>query len=405
MSFIYVNEDAILKATLSASTEHTLFPASKAGNDDQSAPFRWNAPAANAWLKADLNFMLGGGFEVWDEEDRPNYWTPDDGAGTLNKETVIKNEGDSSLRINGVKGTYQDLIVVPGKKYRLNVSLRGDGTNIAYLYFQDLDTLKWLDASNVWQGVKTFCAVRAAATWNDYFRVFTVEKPSVRRSHVRLRVFCVSEAAGDAYFDSFAIFPEVNLCSIHAHNIPSAATFKLQYDATGAFAGGETDAHTFIVRPRSFRGTFTAFLVRYVRLLLVEKTGLTPYLGEWGLGHYNMLGTSYRWDWRSFLIRPQSRATTPSGRIVARNRTSDYHQGIEITILTDKRASLDEIIEDFFEGVSWGEIGIIIVPDILENKVFRVRLTNVFEYFNHESPMWEYSIVLTEEPYPVEFNF
>jgi hypothetical protein len=411
MSLIYVagyEADAIRRAALSASSQHTEHPASRAGNGDQSAPFRWNAPAANAWLKADLNFVLNGGFEdTWIDSDRPPRWTPDDGAGSLNEETTEHQSGNKSLRINGVKLAYQDLIVIPGKKYKLEFSIKGDGSNYAYVYVQDLDTLKWLTSGSVFQASKIYTALQqSAASWGSPTRTFTVEKPTIRRYYTRLRIFCASEAAGDAYFDSFAIYPEVNLGSVHAHNIPPAATLKLQYDDTGAFSGSETDATTFSVRPRSFYNTFTAALSRYWRLLLVEETGLTPYLGAWSMGHYNTLAQFYRWGFGTSFIQPQVREQTPSGRLISRRRTSDPHRRYALSFMAETEAARDEVLEDMFEASGWGDEPLIVVPDTDgDGAVLQTRVEDVFEYVTEPGTTWDYNVVLAEDPYPVEFNF
>jgi len=411
MSLIYLAgyyADAIRRATLSASSEHTEHPASRAGNGDQSAPFRWNAAAANVWLKADLNFMLNGGFEdAWIESDRPPHWTPDDGAGTLNEETSVTDTGSKALNINGVKEAYLDLVVIPGKKHRFDLAIRGDGTNYAYVYVQDLDTLKWLNNSNVWGVAKVNCAVRLTATYQDYFRVFTVEAPSIRRSYTRIRVTCASLASGDAYFDSFAIYPEVTFASIHAHNIPNAATVKLQHDSTGAFTGAETDAATFTVRPRSFYDTFTAFLVRYVRLLLVEETGLTPYLGALSLGHYNTLAQIYNWGPKTSLMQPQVRGQTPSGRLISKRRTSDPHRRYELSFMANTEAASDEVFRDMSDASDWGDEPLVVVPDTDDNEgvVLQARVENIFSYITNPMTTWDYGAILTEDPYPVEFNF
>jgi len=408
MSLIYLagyEADAIRRAVLTSSSAHTLHPVTRAGNGDQSAPFRWNAPAANAWLKGDLNFFDNGGFEdAWVESDRPPHWTPDDGAGTLNEETGIKNEGSASLNINGVKEGYQDRIVIPGKKYKLEISIRGDATNYAYVYVQDLNTLKWMKDDGTFQAAKTYTARQQPAAFADLTRTFTIEKPTVRRSYTRLRFFCASIDAGDAYFDSFAIYPEVTFASVHAHNIPNAATFRLQYDATGAFSGSETTAATFTVRPRAFYVTFTAALIRYWRLLCVEETGFTPYAGAWSMGHYNTLGRFYRWGSQTAIMQPQVRVHTPSGRLISKRRTSDPSRRLTLSFRAVAEVERDEMLEDIFEAADWGDEPVIIVPYSDKGTVLQARVGEVFEYETHPRT-WDYTVVLVEDPYPVEFNF
>lgn len=408
MSCIYLagyEADAVRRATLNASSAHADYPASRAGNGDQGKAFRWNAPAANAWLKADLDFILGGGFEDWDVADRPNHWTPDDGAGTLNEEASIFNEGAKSLNINGVKEAYQDVIVIPGKQYQFQAAIRGDATNTARVAIQDLSTLKWMTTSGTWQAAAVDAMTQQPASWTTISRTSTIESPTIRRWNTRLRIFCRSTASGDAYFDSVAAWPQVTFASVHAHNIPLGATCKLQYDSTGAFSGSESDVTTFTVYPRSFYDTFTAALIRYWRLLIVEETGLTPYIGAWSMGQHNTLGQIYNWGHTTSISQPQARVYTPTGRLLSKRRTTEPSRRLQMNFMANVEVNRDEMIEDVFEAADWGDEPLVIVPDTNKGATLQARVEDIFEYETNPMTSWEYAIVLNEDPYPVDFNF
>lgn len=406
--FLFVKEDAISRGVLTSSSEHSEYPPSEAGNTHQDEPFRWEEPDTNCWLKVDLDLFKGeGGFEDW-ADDLPVDWIVDDQAGTVEQEQTIVDSGSSALKINGLKKVYRDFIVTPGKKYRLDFAMRGDGTYYAYCFIQDLSTLKFLNTSQVWVDSYTSTGERIVASYTDYTRTFTIEDSGLgyRRHSTVLRVSCERiNSSGYGYFDSFSLIPEVNFSSVHAHNIPIGATLKHQYDDTGSFSGGETDAATFTIYPRSFHKTFTEVLARYHRLLLAEETGYTPYIGEWVSGHYHTLGVSYQWDWRHTREMPQSRIVTPTGKIVAFNRASDPSRSIGISVLATSELDKEQVVEDMFAGGGWGKIPITVVPDTNERHVFLSRVTNVFEHLTHEGEIWEYAVILTEDPFPVEFNF
>jgi hypothetical protein len=103
---------------------------------------------------------------------------------------------------------------------------------------------------------------------------------------VTLRIYLRTETGADSYFDDIELWPSVNWCSVHGHNIPPFVVPRLQYsDNSSTYSTG----YTMTLRRDSFYLALNQLEAhRYWRVFLDGRpdTGSLMYVGEMVMGQY-----------------------------------------------------------------------------------------------------------------------
>ncbi|MCP4201152.1 MAG: hypothetical protein GY769_04380 [bacterium] len=379
----------------------TLYPGSYLGHGLPSYPFKFGSVAADVEVVADISFLLNQGFEDW-LGDTLLKWKEGAGAGSYAKESTTVSEGTYSLKLTGIKEMYQDVAVMTGKEYEVGWSFYGDGVSTnARFYVQDLDTYKWLHSSGSWQASKVALSSRTGASWQPVDFLFTVE--SGAQATTNLRIICGNIAANSVYFDDCHIIPTVDFASIHGHNIPSGAEVDIQFSdspSSGFFSNGILT----MAQPSFYAVLDHEETHRYVKLLIgTQAVGDPIWIGEWAVGHHNVLGAAMRWGWKFVPRQPRTDVrTAKTGQLLTQREAYRPSLDLVMDFIATNKADRDEMFETVIHGSEQGDEPVIMVPDEHEPEVIHGRVSK------HTIPLgkvpydnWAYSVTLEEDVFPV----
>lgn len=395
--------NALRRATsfrIPAAGEHPLYPATNLSSGRPSSPFKTTILVNYASMDADINFLLNQGLEDWGVTTLPDDWTKGSGAGSIAQEASIVFEGSYSCKITGAKNIYQDVFVLPGKRYQIAAAVRGDGSNAAYVQVRNLDSHNWLTSAGTWQATAASCMIQTPASWDPKSVAFTVEESTAFGHYpCRLRIFCTSNAGTGVYFDDMHLIPYINFCSIHGHNIgPTCAVYGStdNFDTSNDYIGSMTPHQP------AFYTTFTEQLYRYWRFQCRPDSLELIWIGEWVLGHYNTLGQTMKWGWSVQVRQPQTRvAMSPSGQLYSRREAYRPSRDLVMEFMAETEADRDEVLEQVLEASEWADEPLIIVPDTSDELVVHGRVGETFPYTNDEGPTWGYGVTVHEDAFPV----
>lgn len=199
-------------------------------------PFLFQAGDTDPLIDIYTSQVVNGTFETAFSGGVPGAgWNAGDATISRDTGTAIDT---GSLKVGGGSGKrcWYDVKVPAGKAMFCSVFIYQYG-QVACL---NLDTGNWLHSSGSWIGSETIwhSAGNVTGNWNAGYsgaKAFTVESYVAcgRKDEVTLRFYFTSTvtAGSFCYFDNFALWPKINLISIHSYDAPSA-TFVV-YGFTG----------------------------------------------------------------------------------------------------------------------------------------------------------------------------
>lgn len=252
-------------------------------------PFKFGTNQAGCAVVFDLNLCNNAGFEVGTVGAIPTGWTQN--AGTFLLATDQKNDGANAAKTaaNGAAGSSGIFYARAGERLRATWAIRGNGAAAtATLFLRDLTTQQALTSAGNWSTFSTNLDNQLAAS----FKVpgsplgFTVPDFATSRSDLhQLQWVCAQSGAGNCWFDSLYVWPEVDFAGVFGHNWSQAITAQLYQDTAG-FAGAGTQisgAFSTIYQP-SMYASFTTVTSRYYKFVVSGPQNDIPWVGQLVLG-------------------------------------------------------------------------------------------------------------------------
>lgn len=356
--------------TVAMSSADSLFGAARLYDGRSNTFSRFATPAgADVYVTADLEPVQNEGLETW-AGGLPTGWTvATTGTGAVTQDTVTKNSGASSAKLNrgtGRAAISQIVRVRSGERHQRSWALRSGGVGTIRARLSNLHTGRYWTGS-AWSSTPTDLSAWVSASWTTVTAALTIEAFSVtRRDLVDLKIeFYVDapDAAGDVWVDDVSILAAVGLCSVHGHNLDALITPQLRA-STDNFSGSDVLVKTLTpARPAFYQRVAADTFYRYWRLKLVGTNYSGPiWLGEWWLGQGYVLPREPKGGWERRPQRRQVRNLTPAGdrRTYSRNVFSDRALRLNFQFTTP--ASAVEFEGEVVERTENGEQPLVIVP-------------------------------------------
>lgn len=354
--------------TVAMSSADAIFGAARLYDGRANTFARFASPAAaDVYVTADLELLTNEGFETW---PLTGWTVATTGTGAVTQDTVTKNSGASSAKLNRGSGTAQvtqTVRVRAGERLRVGYALKSSSAGSVGLAvrIQNAHTGRYLQSDGAWVTGVTDRVSWLGTSWVASTFTLTVEPFSVcRRDLVDLVVTVYqSSVAGDAWVDDMSVLPAVRFCSVHGHNLDALITPQLR-GSTDNFSGSDVLVKTLTpVRPAFYQRVAADTFYRYWRLKLVGTNYSGPiWLGEWWLGQGYVLPREPKGGWERRPQRRQVRNVTPAGdrRTYSRNVFSD--RALRLSFQFTTPASALEFEGEVVERSEDGEQPLVIVP-------------------------------------------
>lgn len=367
-----VTRAAVEPAMTPAPLSH--WPASGLRDGRASSPAFFGSVANDATIDVDLNEIPGGDFETAGDE---THWTVL-GTGALSREAGAAKDGSFGLRLTPVTSyalAVLDVVVRAGEELHFKGSVKG---TVSKLYIRNRQTGKFLQSGGTWaapsvdDGDITNAGTPLASStgsWASADLAFTVENlATCQRDTVTLRVYLyTSSGALDA--DSIFLWPKVNWCSVHGHNVSPFVTPTLQSSSDGA---AWTTRETMTLRPDSFYvAASSLYDYRYWRLLLdgyPDSSELT-YLGEWVLGQAYSPARKPSYGGAITFLERQNRLGTAGGDEWVYQYGARPQRSLSLAFGFRNDAEYVEFRDVFFRGSRGGANHLVIAPIDLDDSV------------------------------------
>jgi hypothetical protein len=244
-------------------------------------PARFSSGANDSTFAADLDLYRNDG--AFETDLQAAAWTML-GVGTIARSTLDPNTGTGHAAVTPVSApsaiAYKDISVRAGERLVFTAAAQVDTADNAKVRVRNRATGNWLQSDGSWSA-SSDDLLDETGSWSTLSPLqFTVESLDLcLRDEVLLRTYLVAEG-GIAYFDDVYMYPSLDWCSVHGHNIPPCIVPTLQYsDDNSSWSTASVMTlwrDSFYVKLGSLQDH------RYWRLLLDGQpdTGALMYLGE-----------------------------------------------------------------------------------------------------------------------------
>lgn len=377
---------------ITSSSVHADFGLANLKTGNQWQPFRFGTPAALDHVTFDMNQVEGGTFEDGPAGQPPPDWEIVSGTPVIS--TAQAQDGTKSVELNAAgEELFRDFEAAIGKVLNVAGSLFGDGTNTISLYLQDLFSGKWMTGAGAWQTTKVAFATRTPASWAETTATPTVEDSGY--GYTTLRYSVVKTGSGTAYADKLIAYPDVNICSVHAHTIDTSQVPSIRR-STDNFGANDVEVATMVVRRGRFYKTFANSAFRWLRVRLPRANSRAANIGHVSFGHTNTLPIGFDIGSPVAMRQPQDRSSDASGFLSATRRTSHQNKTINLGFTSD-RADLLEVTEKMGMAAKWGEEPIMFVPEDDKDDVWLMHSANEISVTRLSDDAFDYGLALEEQ--------
>lgn len=280
----------------------SLFPTTKLYDGYPGDIFKFGSLSASPTLTVDLDMFAGaGGFENW-TGGAPIGWTEANaGTGDVTQQSVsgtLVHSGLFSARLaagDTSASIYYDLTVRAGQRLAFTIALRGDGLlGAAQLAIRNQQTGNYLGPSNTWGSAFQEVIIGPTAAAYTVYNPVTDPNPCIfdvegyetvggPLTTIRIQLFN-DRPTTIGWADTFSIWPAINFCSVHGHNIDPRSTPVVRA-STDNFSGSNVSIATPTVVDPAFHVSFSSQTsYRYWRLAFADTNSSAIYVGEWVLG-------------------------------------------------------------------------------------------------------------------------
>lgn len=394
------------------------YPLANLYNGVTALPWRLAAQTTGCYIRWANNLVPNGDMENAALFNSADGWQATSGATIAQTGTYYaKGTQGMSVAATGTGfGAYRDVTVQAGAYYQVWASLRGNGTQSAWLHVRCLDTMQDLNSSGVWTTFGTPFAARATASFAAYTGTFqaptfaTLGKPTAT-----LRVYCVASAAGTVYFDEVFIIPAIDFVGVFGHGFDSTTGLTLNTNGANYWhspsssvnfgtAGNAACAKPVAIVTNGARvyDPFPEVRFHPGGAFGTYTSRVAPWVGELVVGQT-----------RTFQRSPQSFVLTPQFRGQQRQATSGGTPGVynanahaireaRMGLQTGTLVELQGMEQDFLGLSEGGRWPMVLLPQGLDASMGllgRVTDTMAFDV----TDLLGYStteVVLTEEPLP-----
>lgn len=275
------------------------FGATRTGDDRASLPAKYGSAADDSTLAIDLD--LWGATGSFESAEDAAAWSIL-GLGSLASNTGAAAVGSASglLSPDGGAGAstaigYKDVDARPGEELTIEGSTEVDSATDLAVRVRNRQTGYWLKSDGTWDASQQDVVTNVGG-WASFSKTFTMQDlDTCKADLVTLRTYLYTNA-GTSRFDAMALYPSVNLASVHGHNIPPAIVPTLQRSADGSSWSTEV---AMTLKRDTFASALSSLKVyRYWRLLFDGQpdTGTQLYVGEFVLAQYWELARNPNYD-------------------------------------------------------------------------------------------------------------
>lgn len=383
---------AVTAPTMSPSALST-FPVTNAYDNRSSKAAIFGSAADDSTLTGDLN-LIQGDFETSGEAAT---WTML-GVGTLASNGSDDYSGSASglLTIAGGGATdaiaYRDVTVRAGEELNLfGAAKKGTATNV-YIRLRNRQTGNWLKGSDqTWNASSQNVLSVAGSGWETVSGTtapitFTVESLELCQADtVTLRIYLwIAGASGHTgRFDALELWPSLNWCSVHGHNIPPFIVPTLQRSDDNS---SWTTEQTITLRRDSFYVALSGLEShRYWRLLLDGRpdTASLMHMGEVVMGQSFDLIRNPRFGGSLGWVEKQTRLASDLGEeFVHRHNVKAPQRRLVLPFGFATDEEYEQHRDSIFRGSRGGSNMICIAPVEMDSSVVilgRIREESVID--------------------------
>jgi hypothetical protein len=375
----------------------TLFPVSNAWDGYASRPAVFGTAQANSALSADLNLLLG----EFETSDQTSSWSSVIGTVTISATSGNVYSGTYSAYFFAdlTEGSaYQDVTVRSGEELNFFGATATESTG-SEVRIRNRQTGRWLKDDGTWSTSTQYVLASASSSWVTMSLQFNVEDQAVCLTEtVTLRVYLHAQY-GTSWFDQIELWPSVNWCSVHGHNIPPAIVPTLQYSNDGS---SWSDQSTMTLQRDSFYVALDALEAhRYWRILLDGEPDALMYVGETILGqhadliHNPAYGSSLKWHDR------QTRLESDMGESFVHLHNQTPQRSLALNFTQHGSTQYHQIHKTMFRASRGGSFPICIAPvDYDPSVVILGRVRDVLEFAKATPYERSTSLEIIESPLP-----
>jgi hypothetical protein len=278
-----------------------------------------------------------------------------------------------------------------------------DGGSPAYVRIRNRQTGKWLKGSDSsWTTGQEYVVKSTAGAWNTASVQFNVESLETLKNDTTLLRVYLHAADSSSGFDQIELWPSVNWCSVHGHNIPPCVIPTWQY--SNATSSWTTQAQ-MTLRRDSFYATTSSGLQahRYWRMLLdgIPDTTSYMFMGEYVLGQYYELlqnpsyGGSVSWTDR------QTRLDGDLGDAFIYLHNQQPQRKLTLNFVFPGSSEYDQFKDEVFRGSRGGGNLICVAPtDYDPSIVILGRIREVADIVKNTPGEWTANLEVVEAPLP-----
>ena len=401
----YANLLELAKAVTCSPAADASFPIANLYDGAPSKPFKFGSAPADPYITVDLDRLGGyGDMEAW-TGGTPNGWTEvNTGTGAVTQDVVNFHGGASAALMTGGTGSasiYRDTTVRAGERLTLEAWLAGDGTASARIRVQNLQTGKYLTSAGAWQVAAADVDSRSIASYAQTLKDFTVEGYAVCQvPTVTLRITLLCNQSGSSIADDVAVYPHVNVASIHGHNIDALNALQLR-SSTDAFVGVDTLEATLAMQQPAFYGYLaTAIKRRWLRLKLVGTNTSAVMLGEFWLAYAETASRGAQWGFTVITVEDQVRTESEAAEVTVFSLSQHARREVTLHFRPRNATQHAEFRDDLLRRCRGGKYPAIVIPVDDEPLILHGRFPNGDALTRAFLAVWDVDIRVVESPFP-----